>query len=793
MIVSWNWLNRYVDLSDLDPSEVARKFTMTTAEIEEVILPPSKEFLDQFEVAEVIEVNPHPNADKLRCCKIASSTGVLDIVCGASNVSVNMKTILAPIGTKFEEFTIKKTKLRGEPSEGMLCSEQEIKIGDNHDGIVELTINAAVGTKISEIYTDLPVLWDLDNKAITHRPDLWGHYGIARELAAIYKRPLKVIEYSVLDGSLGNDGFSVKIEDEKVCRRYCGLSLSQASIKPSPSWMQKLLKEVGLSPINNVVDISNFVMLELGQPNHAFDSQRLESKEIGVMFSKEDIKFTTLTEKEIKLKTNNLVISSGGEAVALAGVMGGENSSISDQTSELFLEAAHFEAVCIRKTAQQHDMRTDSSSRFEKSLDPENAPRTILRQLDLLKESCPEIKVNSSMIDCYPAPIPELKIKLNISFVSKRLGLEILKERQVSILEQLGFIVSDCGEELEVIVPSFRNTKDIEESIDLVEEIGRIHGYDKIIPIGPKVKLEPIETPQDQVIANTIQDFLVHSGYNEVITYSFTNSKEMEQIGLNPDNAMKLMNPVNKDQTHMRTTLISRILEVCKLNAKNINQFKLFELGKVFEKTNELLPNEVDQLMCVSYGRSQDAELFYEIKDDILQLLEQLSVYDVEVKVNNQNTNIHHPVRSANLLQKGEVVGTIFECHPNLAKAYGLKEKLNIAILENPKSLNLDVKNKFSSIQKFPIVPFSISLLVDLRTNAGDVIEVIKKVDSKVIKNIVWKENFSGDSIPDGKVSMTIDMNFVKADGTMSGEEIEKLQNSIVSEASQAGYHLREK
>jgi phenylalanyl-tRNA synthetase beta chain len=793
VIVSWNWLNRYVDLSDLDPVSVAHKFTITTAEIEEVILPPTEDFLNQFEVAEVLEVNAHPNADKLRCCKVKSQSGTFDIVCGAPNVEKNMKTILAPIGTKFDEFVIKKTKLRGEASEGMLCSEKELKVSDEHAGLVVLPADASLESKISELYPELPVLWDLDNKAITHRPDLWGHYGIARELAAIYNKPLKDITLAEINDTDSDDGFSVTIENPEVCRRYCGLSLSNAVVKESESWMQSLLKEVGLSPINNIVDITNFVMLELGQPNHAFDTQRLNGKNIAVGFAKKGEAFKTLTEKELELKENNLVIKSGESPVALAGVMGGENSSIDDKTSDIFLEAAHFDALCIRKTAQQHDLRTDSSSRFEKSLDPENAPKAIKRQLALLNESCSQIQVNSKLIDSFPAPISDLVIDLDCSFASKRLGVDISKDDQINILTKLGFIVEDKNESLSVKVPSYRNTKDIEAAIDLVEEIGRIYGYDKIIPIGPKVELEPVQESAQHNGMHTIQDFLIHHHYNEVITYSFTNESEMDEIGLVSETAMKLKNPVNKEQTHMRTTLVSRILEVCKTNSKNMSNFKLFELGKVFEKTEDLLPNEIDELMCVSYGQSKSAEKFFELKNDILLLLQELSIYDISVKPNEEDSKIFHPARSASLLQDKQVVGMIGECHPTLAKVYGFKERLTFAILYNPLNLNNQAKLKFKPIQKFPIVPFSLSLLVPLRTNAGTVMDLIKSVKPKTIQNIEWKENFSGDAIPEGQVSMTIDMNFVRADRTMSGEEIEQLQNAIVKKAASAGYHLRAK
>ncbi|MBF0198247.1 MAG: phenylalanine--tRNA ligase subunit beta, partial [Planctomycetes bacterium] len=266
MIISWNWLGRYVDLSDRSPLDTAREFTLTTAEIEEVIEPPSQDFLAQFKVAEVVEVASHPNASKLSCCKVNDGETILDIVCGAANVRAGLKTVLAPIGAKIGDFKIKKAKLRGEPSMGMLCSEKELGVGGDDSGIIELSGEGLEpGSPASQVYSNLPYTWDLDNKAITHRPDLWGHYGLSRELCSIYTRDLQELDLAEMNG-VGDDGYSISIESPEVCRRYCGLSIANIEVKDSPLWMQKLLLEVGLSPINNVVDATNFVMLELGQP-----------------------------------------------------------------------------------------------------------------------------------------------------------------------------------------------------------------------------------------------------------------------------------------------------------------------------------------------------------------------------------------------------------------------------------------------------------------------------------------------------------------------------------------------
>ena len=383
MIISWNWLKRYCELGALDPKSVAHRFTLTTAEIEEVLEAPDQAFLDQFKVAKVEEVNPHPNADKLRCCKVNDGEKVLDIVCGASNVREGLHTILAPIGANFGDFKIKKSKLRGEVSEGMLCSETELEVGEDDAGIIELNSMDA-GTPASQALTLMGARWDLDNKAITHRPDLWGHYGIARELSAVYEIALSDLELAELPNSGPECPIKVEIKTPEVSRRYCGLQVDNIEVKPSPEWMQLLLKEVGLKPINNVVDATNYVMFELGQPTHAFDLKQLDSN-ISVEFAKAGEPFQALIGKDLELREDSLVIRSGEKAVALAGVVGGENSSINDETTSIFIEAAHFAPLCVRKTAQVFDCRTDSSARFEKSLDPMNTKLAIQRIVALLK------------------------------------------------------------------------------------------------------------------------------------------------------------------------------------------------------------------------------------------------------------------------------------------------------------------------------------------------------------------------------------------------------------------------
>lgn len=790
MIISWNWLKQYVDLNDKNPEDVAKNFTITTAEIEDVILPPSPEELSKFKVARIESIEPHPNADKLRCCKVNDGDQTLDIVCGAPNAREGLTTILAPVGITIGDIKIKEAKIRGVKSFGMLCSMQELGVGEDHDGIIELN-NAQPGISADQVFSDCGATWDLDNKAITHRPDLWGHYGIGRELAAIYDRKLKELELAELPTDKGNDDFEVQINTPEVCRRYCGLSLKGVRIAPSPEWLQKLLIDAGQKPINNVVDATNFVNLELGQPTHAFDQRRLSGKNIKVDFANGGEEFTALIGKTVQLRDDSLMIYSGDDAVALAGVVGGENSSVEDDTTEVFLEAAHFAPLCIRKTALVFDMRTDSSARFEKSLDPENTVLAIRRIVSILKETCPDLSCASELIDVYPGKIEERKIELDPSFVNKKMGITIAADTQKNILEKLGFKVE--GEQVfQVTVPSYRNTKDIEESIDLVEEVGRIYGLDKISAISPALNLSPVPVTDSRALSRVIEDHLVSTGYSEIRTYSFANIEEMQNLELSTDNMMELANPTSKEQTHMRTSLLPRAIEAWGQNAKHLDQFQCFEMGKVFHVGDALLPDEKDEIIIARYSPNSDnGEDLYQLQSDILSLLTQLGL-TTNIAQAEKPLPLAHPARSGVIHSDNQELGYIAELHPKFSKKYGLPHRLSFAVIYNPIEQARKNEVKYHELDKFPSVPFSLSLLVPKRTTVGSVMECIQCTNKELIHDLQWVGNYEGSSIPEDKTSMTLEMNFKNPNHTMKNDEIQDLQATIIKNAADHGFVLRE-
>lgn len=790
MIVSWNWISRYVDTSGIDPIEAARLFTMAVAEIEEVIEPPSIERLSVFPVAEVLSVEKHPKADSLSVCKVRTADeDEVQVVCGAPNVRPGMFSIFAPLGTEVGEFTIERRKLRGVESCGMLMAMDELGVGEDHEGIIELP-EGKLGQTAADHFGSTGYTWMLDNKSITHRPDLWGHAGLAREVAALFGRDYRPPAPPKDCGS-GNDGFSVSVNDSKASRRYTGLSLGGVTIAPSPAWVRELITEAGMRPINNVVDATNYVMLELGHPTHAFDVRRLPGKNITVDRAQKDQPFETLTGKSLKLDEEALLIKSGGEAVALAGIVGGENSSIADDTTEVFLEAAHFDPFVVRRTASKFDTRTDSSSRFEKSIDPQGTETAIFRIVELLRESCPNLEIRSALVDDYPAPYDKLCITLSPETVRKKLGSPVDDGTQRKILTGLGFKLNDRDGEWDVEVPSWRNTKDIESAIDLVEEIGRVFGYDNIAPTSPMLDLRTVENSTSHARDRLIREVLSARGVDEVMTYSFSNPGHMARAQIKPEQAMEIENPVGREFSHLRPSLLPHALDVWALNAKNFHSFACYELGVTFHNVGEKLPRERNDLICARYAFDKSDDVFYRLQADLRALFDRLSV-PLALHATAEAPKAAHPARVAAISSGGTRVGTLAKLHPAEAKKAGMRGRLAFFLVEDVVALKATTRDRFVPIGRFPPVPFTLSLVVPDRTTVAEVGECLSGVDPIQIRDLRWTGTFRGAPIEEGKASMTFSMEFRNAEKTFTANEITDLQNRLVAAAAKRGFVLRD-
>jgi len=595
MLISKNWLSDYVNLEKVTPEDLAEKLTIRTVEIEGVST--LGELLHNVVIGLVNKVEKHPDADRLKVCHVDIGNGEVQVVCGGSNVTKGMKVALGKLGAKVkwhgeeELIELKKTKIRGVESFGMICASEEIGLGElfpqkDEKEIIDLShLDFEIGTPLMKALAQDDVVLEVDNKSMTHRPDLWGHYGIAREASAIYQK--KLIEYKPAKIKAGRKRkLSAKVKDKILCPRYMAVAMSGIKIGSSPSWMQSRLQSVGVRPINNIVDITNYVMLDIGQPMHAFDGSKI-GDEIIIRNAKKGEGIDTLDGQKQTLTSENLVIADKNKAIAIAGVIGGANSEVEEGTTDIVFESANFDSTNVRKTSTAIGVRTDSSSRFEKSLDPNNAEIALRRAVELVKELIPGAEVSSNIVDESNFELNQGPIEIDFSYIEERIGESIEMGIAVNILDRLGFGVKVKGGVFSVSVPSWRATKDISIAEDIVEEVARIYGYENIQPTLPTFGIKPPANNPIRSLERKITEQLAYGqGYSEVHNYSFVSGQTIVRVGLNKKDYLELDNPVSKERPYLRKHLIPNLLEKIEMNAHRFNSVKLFEIGRTFDNKN---------------------------------------------------------------------------------------------------------------------------------------------------------------------------------------------------------------
>ncbi len=595
MHISYNWLSRHVDLTGISPQELAENLTLSTAEVEEVFR--FAPHLSDVVVGHVLERVPHPDADKLGVCQVDVGQGEpLNIVCGAPNVAGGQKVAVATVGTRLPgDFKIKKSKIRGVTSVGMICSVRELDLGDEHDGIWVLPEACEVGQPVAEALGIVDWVIDIDNKSLTHRPDLWGHRGMAREVAAIFQRELKPLDTSL--PALGSGApFPVTVADE-ACSRYLGLAIDGAQQELSPDWLRFLLLAVGQRPLDLLVDLSNFVMLDLGQPNHAFDRSRLGAQGIVVRKARQGETMTTLDGFERTLTSDDLLITDGDRPVALAGIMGGEDSKVEGDTSQLLLEVATFHPGTIRRTSARLGLRSDSSARFEKHLDPtlpESAAGHFARLLQAIQ---PQVNFPMALSDAGRWENPARSLTVRTARIRSRLGVSISDSEILSILERLQLSPVQNGEAITVSIPAARATKDLGIEADLVEEVGRIYRYGNIPTENLVGEVVPAPADPRRKLVRRLQDAMAGGArFHENMGYSFVPDRVLQAMKIQGLPRVEVINPVAEGHSRMRRSLLPTLLDAARLNRQRHGQVALFEVGKGYlpEAANELgEPKEV--------------------------------------------------------------------------------------------------------------------------------------------------------------------------------------------------------
>ena len=780
MLLSIKWLNDYIDLSDVSVDEIVEKLTASGLEVDEVT--DLRKKYENIVVGYVEKSEKHPNADKLSVCQVNDGEKTYNVVCGAPNVATGQKVAFAKVGAVIPEggFKIKKAKLRGVVSEGMICSGKELEINDDHSGIMVLDENLPAGKPVAEVFGLDDVILEV---AITpNRADALSHIGIARDLAALFGREVKYPEVNITEASeKASDVASVEILNADDCPRYSARVVKGVTIKESPRWLKEKLTAVGLRPINNVVDVTNFVLYEIGQPLHAFDLNMLSGKKIVVRNADDGEKFITLDSKERELKANNLMICDAEKPVAIAGVMGGENSEVTDETKDILIESAYFNPSSIRKTAKQLGLTTDSSYRFERGTNPEITVWAATRAAQLIAELAGG-EILSGAIDVYPKPVERKKIKLRYARVNKILGYEVNPETVRDILKRLELGILDENEnDLTVEVPAFRH--DLEREIDLIEEVARIYGYDKIpdishVNITLSVKVDETSNKEK------IRDLLVGLGYREIITNSLLNKELSEKFG----KPLSVLNPQSAEMTNPRTSLLPGMLQTISRNIKvQERNLKLFEIGHIFNRINDEINSfddfsEDETLAFAVTGNKFEKEWFtnpvkfdfYDLKGDLEEFLlkyygtkkyvleykelPQGCFYDYGtfVKVQNKEVGFFGKL-NADLLKEFDIKQDVFVC------------ELNIGALPAP-----DKKRTYKEVLRFPKVYRDMAFVVDKTIDAGKVAEVIKKGSSALLKNIRLFDIFESDALGKNKKSLAFELEYYDNSRTLTEEEVDK-------------------
>lgn len=800
MFVSLNWLRDFVAIPDsVDAAELAKLITIRTAEIDRVI--EQGQGLDKIVIGKVLEVKKHPDADKLVVTKVDIGGEKSQIVCGGINLYEGMLVAVALPGATVkwhgqETVNIEKSKVRGLESNGMICASDEIGMGESAEReIMDLShLKAKIGTPLAEALKMNDVLFEFDNKSLTHRPDLWGHLGIAREIAAITgwkfdenKPKLKAI----LEGKVPN----IEVESPELCPRYMGLVIKNVKVSESPGWVKNRLLATGHSIFNNIVDITNYVMEEVGQPLHAFDLRNIEGGII-VRRAKKGEKITTLDGEEKKLDENILLIADHKKALAIAGVMGGKDSGIADDTTDILIESANFDATSVRLASMKTGLRTDAVQRFEKSLDPKTCKRAVLRAAELILESCPGSKMTGPIGDTVNYDNVEKIIEVSTHRIQSKIGSDISPTKMADYLEKLGFVVqgrfSEGSQSLTVKVPSYRATKDINMEDDIVEEIARMHGYENIVEVLPQL---PIKAPVQNIQRKNEHDareILAYAlNYSECYNYSFYSEIIIEKYELDPKKHLKLLNVLSEEQSRPRTTLIPNLIASLMEAIKNEDEPMLFEIGRTYSEIGKFMPEEKTFIAAVraieeGKGTAGQSQVFSKIKSDLEKFLDIFGIRGAEF-TEDKILHYAHPHQQATIRLRGKNIGNVFVLHPALEKAWIAAFELDFEALSQARNKNISYKPE----SKFPSIDFDISVMVEKNTKYEDLEKSLKKSVPNLLKNVELFDIYEGDKIEQDKKSLAFRLTLQADDRTLSAADLENAQKAAWSALEKIGGIIR--
>lgn len=790
MKASIEWLQEYAKIENISLKDLNETLTMTGSKVEEIVSKGGD--IKNVVVGKILEIEKHPNADKLVVTKVDVGTEKLQIVTGANNIKVGDIVPIAKDGSELPGgVKIKKGALRGVESNGMMCSVGELglSLSDYSDqiehGIMILpsTMEKDLGKDIVDV---LNLREDIIEFEITpNRPDCLSIEGLGREVAVSlgeeFKNPRKNIDEMKVEKKQNLEGLTVEIAAPDLCYRYVARAVKNVKIAPSPEWMKRRLIACGMRPINNIVDITNYVMLEMGQPMHAFDINSIEGKHITVRRAKKSEKITTLDEVERILHEENLVIADSKKAVAIAGVMGGLNSEIEDNTQTVVFESAVFKRGSVRITAKEVGLRTEASARYEKGLSPENALRAANRAVELV-ELLGAGEAVDGVIDVYPGKQKLNKIEFNPERINALLGTDISKEQMLDILGKLDIKLED-----NMLIPPYYRM-DLEQEADIAEEVLRIYGYDKLgstlicaeTTLGKKNKKQRLE--------DDLRRLMVDRGYSEVCTYGFINPKDLEKSNIQTKRGIiPIKNPLSEDYTIMRTSVIPSMMQVMAVNnAKKNENACVFEIGRIYIDDEQIskqeLPKEEEILSVAMYGENED---FYTLKGIVENVLEVSGVRRYEVSKEDTVATSYHPGRCAKVCVGNDVVAVFGQIHPIVTENYDINKNVYVAEILVDKLVKYGKKEtKYTEVPKFPAVERDIAVVVDEEVEAGSIEKVISKKCKKILENIKLFDVYRSEKLGENKKSMAYRLTFRSSEKTLAEEEITKTMQTIMDDLS---------
>lgn len=811
MQISYQWLKQFIKL-DINAEETAEILTDLGLEVEGIEQFESlKGGLNGVVVGHVVDCQQHPNADKLKVTKVDLGDGnPVQIVCGAPNVATGQKVLVATIGTKLydkegEAFQIKKGKIRGEESFGMICAEDELGLGENHDGILILGENAVPGTSAADLFN---MVSDqiLEIGLTPNRADAMSHWGVARDLrAGILQRDNHIVSSEIITPSVTKFKvekrtfrLDVEVQDAKLAPRYCGITISGLEVKPSPEWLQNRLKSIGITPKNNVVDVTNYVLHELGQPLHAFDASRIRGNKVHVKTLAAGTKFTTLDSIERELHEDDIMICDDYGPLCIAGVLGGLDSGVTEKTNSIFLESAYFDAISIRKTAKRHGISTDASFRFERGIDP-NITAYALKHAALLILEVAGGEITSDLVEFYPKKVEDFSVFLNFNNVNRIIGEEISKETIKRILVSLDIkvnSVSDLG--LGLTIPSYR--VDVQREIDVIEEILRIYGFNNI-NVNSKINatISNSSRTEDHKLQDITANLLTGIGFNEIMSNSLTTADYSELISdLDKETQVRIVNPLSNDLSVMRQTLLFGGLEsvIYNINRKNTD-LKYFEFGKSYfkEASNSYVENKhlalfaTGSVSVANWRQKTEPVDFFHFKGYVDLILERLGIHKWNVNPNESDVfseAISYKVGNQTLVCFGLV-------RKSILKHFDIKQSFFYADFQWDAILSLvSGKIKFTELSKFPVVKRDLALLINKEVSFNEIYKIVKLSDKQLIQEVGLFDVYEGDKLPEGKKSYAINIKIQDTEQTLNDKQIEKIMSKIqMTLEEQVGAQLR--